>query len=166
VIALLQIVLRLLADLVAMAALAFRPQRAFAAEILVFRRQMALSLYKKHGTRSRRFDVATRIDLALLPRLCVCRSWLTIVRSEAVIGWRRACWRLCWRLCWRYKSRPSRLRIAVELRQLIRRMVSENSVGGEARIASGLLLNLRRAMRRTRLNIISDFLNVNGYRFH
>jgi hypothetical protein len=47
VIALVQIVLRLLADLLALVALAFRPRRATAAEILVLRRRLAL--YKATG---------------------------------------------------------------------------------------------------------------------
>ena len=42
-IVLLRIVLRLLADLFAFVALAFRPQRTSAAEILVLRRQLAFS---------------------------------------------------------------------------------------------------------------------------
>ena len=42
VIVLFQIVLRLLIDLIALSALAFRQRRAMAAEILVLRRQIAL----------------------------------------------------------------------------------------------------------------------------
>jgi hypothetical protein len=45
-------------------------------------------------------------------------------------------------------------------------MASENSAWGEARIANGLLRNPRRAMRRTRLDIISDFLSVNERQCH
>ena len=143
--------MRLPADLVALVALAFRPQRTSADEILVRRRQLAL--YKGHGIRPRRMDAASRISQALLFRLRDWRSCLTIVRPEVVIGWQRA--------GGRYKSRPGPLRIAVQLRQPIRRMASENSAWGEARIANGLLLDPRRVMRRTRLDIISDFLIVN-----
>ena len=88
VIALRQIVLRLLADLVALVALAFRPRRTAPAEILVLRRQLAL--YEERGIRPRRVDAATWISLALLSSLCDWRSWLTIVRAETVIRWHRA----------------------------------------------------------------------------
>ncbi len=66
VIALFQIVLRLLIDLIALIALGFRQRRATAAEILVVRRQIAL--YKERGIKPRRIDPVTRISLALLSR--------------------------------------------------------------------------------------------------
>jgi|SRR5271169_6000352 len=62
----LQIVVRLLADLIALTAFAFRRRRATAAEILVLRRQIAL--YKERGIKPRRIDSVTRISLALLSR--------------------------------------------------------------------------------------------------
>ena len=43
---------------------------------------------------------------------------------------------------WRYKSRPGRPPIPLELRQLIRRMASENPLWGEERIANELLVKL------------------------
>jgi transposase InsO family protein len=64
VIVLFRIVLRLLIDLLALTAVAFRQRRATSAEILVLRRQIAL--YKERGIRPRRIDPATRISLALL----------------------------------------------------------------------------------------------------
>jgi hypothetical protein len=51
VIALFQIVLRLLTDVIALTALAFRQRRAVATEILVLRRQIAL--YKERGIKPR-----------------------------------------------------------------------------------------------------------------
>jgi Plasmid pRiA4b ORF-3-like protein len=60
VIALFQIVLRLLIDLIALIALGFRQRRATAAEILVLRRQIAL--YKERGIKPRRIDPVTRIS--------------------------------------------------------------------------------------------------------
>jgi putative transposase len=105
VVALVQIVLRLLADLLALATLAFRPRSATAAEILVLRRQLAL--YKGRGFKPRRIDAATRISLALLSRLCDWRACLTIVRPDTVIRWHRA----GWRLFWHDKARSSRSRI-------------------------------------------------------
>jgi len=136
VIALLRIVFRLLADLVGLIALAFRPQQATAAENLVLRRQLAL--YKERGIKPRRIDAATRISLAFLSRLCDWRSCFTIVRPETVIRWHRA----GWRLFWRHKTHQGRPRIPVELRQLIRRMANENPTWGQERIANELLLKI------------------------
>jgi putative transposase len=86
----------------------------------------------------RRIDVATRVTLILLTRLCDWRSCLIVVRLETVVRWHRA----GWRLLWRYKSRPGRPPIPLELRQLIRRLATENALWGEERIANELLLKL------------------------
>ena len=128
--------LQLLADVVALVALAFRPRLATAAENLVLRRQLAL--FKERGIKPRRIDAATRIRLAALSRLCNWRSCLKLVRPETVIRWHRA----GWRLFWRYKTRPGRPRIPLELRQLIRRIATENISWGQERIANELLLKL------------------------
>ena len=85
VIVLFQIVLRLLIDLIALTALAFRQRRATAAEILVLRRQIAL--YKERGIKPRRIDPATRISLALLSRFFNWRDALAVVRPETMIRW-------------------------------------------------------------------------------
>ena len=131
-----QIVLRLLADLVALAVLAIRPRRSLEAENLLLRRQLAL--FKERGVKPRRIDAATRVSLALLTRLCDWRSCLMVVRPETVVRWHRA----SWRLLWRYKSKPGRPPIPLELRQLIRRLAAENPLWGEERIANELLLKL------------------------
>jgi putative transposase len=55
-----------------------------------------------------------------------------------MIRWQRA----GWRLFWRWKCRAGRLRIPVELRELIRRMARENPIWGEDRIANELLVKL------------------------
>jgi len=86
----------------------------------------------------RRIDAATRVSLTRISRRCDWRSCLFIVRPETVIRWHRA----GWRLLWRYKSRPGRPPIPLELRQLIRRMATENSLWGEERIANDLRLKL------------------------
>ena len=83
VVALLQIALRLLADLIAMMAFAFRQRRATAAEILVLRRQLAL--YKERAIKPRRIDRVTRISLALLSRFFNWRDALVVVRPETMI---------------------------------------------------------------------------------
>jgi putative transposase len=136
VIAFVQIVLRSLADLVGLAVLAIRPRWSLEAENLVLRRQ--LGLFKERGVKPRRIDAATRVSLALLSRLRDWRSCLIVVRPETVVRWHRA----GWRLLWRYKSRPGRPPIPLELRQLIRRMATDNPLWGQERIANELLLKL------------------------
>ena len=115
VIARFQIVLRLLTDLIALTALAFRWRRAVAAEILVLRSQLAL--YTERGIKPRRIDPVTRISLALLSRFFNWREALVVVRPETMIRWHRAGWKLFWRL----KSRPGRPSIPLEIQALIRR---------------------------------------------
>ena len=80
VIALFQITLQLLTDLLALTALAFRQRRATAAEILVLRRQIAL--YKERGIKPRRIDAVTRISLALLSRFFNWRDALFVVHPR------------------------------------------------------------------------------------
>jgi putative transposase len=74
----------------------------------------------------------------LLSRLFDWRDALVVVRPETLIRWHRAGWRLFWHV----KSRPGRPPIPLELRQLIRRMATENPLWGEERIANELLLKL------------------------
>lgn len=104
VIARFQIVLRLLVDLIALTALAFRQRRATAAEVLVLRRQIAL--YKERGIKPRRVDPVTRISLALLSRFCNWRDALVVVRPATMIRWHRAGWKLFWRLKSRIRRSP------------------------------------------------------------
>jgi len=113
-IALVRIVLRLLTDLIALAAFTFRQRRAVAAEILVLRRQIAL--YRERGIKPRRIDAVTRISLGLLSRFFNWRGALVVVRPETMIRWHRAGWRLFWRL----KSRPGRPPIPLQIQALIR----------------------------------------------
>ena len=136
VIALARMVLRLFADLIGLLALAVRPRRSIEAENLVLRRQLAL--FKERGVKPRRIDPATRLSLGWLSRICDWRSCVIVVRPETIVRWHRA----GWRLFWRYKSRPGRPAIPFEVRQLIRRMASENPLWGEERIANELLLKL------------------------
>jgi transposase InsO family protein len=136
VIALAHLLQHLLADLIGLIALSFRPRRSLEAENLFLRRQLAL--YKERGIKRRRVDAATRISLALLSSLFDWRSALVVVRPETLIRWHRA----GWRLLWRWKSRPGRPPIPSELRQLIRRMARDNPLWGEERIANELLLKL------------------------
>jgi putative transposase len=136
VIAFLQTVLRLLADIGCLVAFSFRPRRSLEAENLFLRRQ--LSLYRERGIKPKRVDAGMRVSLALLSRLFAWRDALVVVRPETLIRWHRA----GWRLLWRHKSRPGRPPIPLELRELIRRMATENPLWGEERIANELLLKI------------------------
>jgi len=136
VIALARIVLRVFADLAGLVVLSLRSRRSVAAENLFLRRQLALHL--ERGEKPRRVDAVTRVSLAVLSRLFDWRDALVVVRPETLIHFRRAGWRLFWHI----KSRPGRPLIPLELRQLIRRMASENPLWGEERIANELLLKL------------------------
>ena len=131
-----RIVLRLFADLGSLVVSSLRPRRSVEAENLFLRRQLAL--YLERGAKPRRVDAATRVSLALLSRLFDWRDALVVVRPETLIRWHRAGWRVFWRI----KSRPGRPPIPLELRQLIRRMATENPIWGEERIANELLLKL------------------------
>jgi putative transposase len=128
--------MRLLADLIGLLALTTRSRRSIEAENLVLRRQLAL--FTERGVRPRRIDAGTRLSLAWLSRLCDWRSCVIVVQPHTMVRWHR----VGWRLFWRYKSRPGRPPIPLELRQLIRRMASENPLWGEERIANEFLLKL------------------------
>lgn len=121
-IALINIVVRLLADVARFFCLQFRATRVLEAENLFLRRQLAL--FKERGVKPRRVDIATRISLAVLSRLFDWRDALVVVQPKTIIRWQRA----GWRLFWRWKCRPGRPRIPVELRVLIRRMAQENPI--------------------------------------
>ena len=135
-IALVRIVLRLLADLAGLVVLSVRPRRSVEAENFFLRRELAL--YRERGVKPRRVDAATRVSLALLSQLFDWRDALVVVRPETLIRWHRAGWRLFWRC----KAGPGRPPIPLEMRQLIRRVATENPLWGEERIANELLLKL------------------------
>ena len=120
VIAFARMVPRLLADMIGLLILTARSRRSIQAENLVLRRQLAL--FKERGVKPRRVDAATRLSLAWLTKLCDWRSCVMVIRPETILRWHRA----GWQLFWRYKSRPGRPPIPLELRQLIRRMATEN----------------------------------------
>ena len=135
-IAVTHIFFRFLADLLRLLLLSVRRKRSLQAENLFLRRQLAL--YKERGIKPRRIDAATRISLVFLSRLFDWRDALVVVRPETLIRWHRA----GWRLLWRWRCRPGRPPIPRELRQLIRRMATQNRSWGEERIANELLLKL------------------------
>ena len=90
-----RIILWLQADLAGLVALSVSPRRSVEAENLFLRRELAL--YQERGNKPRRIDAATRVSRALLSRLFDWRDALLVVRTEALIRWHRANWRLFWR---------------------------------------------------------------------
>jgi len=116
--------------------LSFRSSRSIKAENLFLRRQ--LGLYIERGVKPRRIDPVTRISLTALSRLFSWRDALVVVRPETLIRWHRAGWRLFWRL----KSRSGRPPIPEQIQALIHRLVRENPLWGEERIANELLVKL------------------------
>jgi putative transposase len=82
--------------------------------------------------------------------MAMARDALRLLRAEGCeprdvsSGRRRLCAGIerAGELFWRYKSRPGRPPIPLELRQLIRRMASENPLWGEERIANELWVKL------------------------
>lgn len=133
---LVQIILRLLADLAGLLVLSLRPRRSIEAQNLFLRREFML--YIERGVKPRQVNAATRASLAFLSRLFDWCDARAVVCPETLIRWHRA----GWRLFWRWKARPGRPPIPVELCQLIRRMATENRLWGEERIANELLLKL------------------------
>ena len=125
-----------LEDVLKLGALFLRSSAAIRAENLVLRRQLAR--YIERGIKPRRVDHATRVSLSVFSRLFNWRDAIVIVRPSTIVRWHR----LGWRILWRWKCRAGRPPIPPELRALIRWMATENSLWGEERIASELLLKL------------------------
>ncbi len=82
------ILLQLLGNAVRFFRVALLPTRMLVAENLFLRRQLAL--YREHGVKPRRIDIATRVSLTLLSRLFDWRSALFVVRPETIVRWHRA----------------------------------------------------------------------------
>jgi len=108
--------------LAGVAALSVRPRRSVDAEDRCLPRPLAP--YQERDIEPRRVEAATRVSLALISRLFDWRDALLVVRTEVLIRWHRADWRLFWHA----NSRPGRPPILLELRRLIRRAGTENSL--------------------------------------
>jgi hypothetical protein len=126
----------LLLDLLRFGALFFRSSESIRAENLVLRKQIAS--FVERGIKPRRVDHPTRVSLALFTRLFDWRDAVVTVRPATIIRWHR----LGWRIFWRRKCKAGRPPIPAELRQLIRRMATENPLWGQERIANELLIKL------------------------
>ncbi len=108
----------------------FRSRHDTAIEILALRQQVSVLKRKRPRPKLNSFD---RLFWTTLRR--VWPRWadvLIIVKSETVVGWHRAGFRLYWR--WRSRPRGGRPKIIGEIRVLIRRLTEENPDWGAPKI--------------------------------
>jgi hypothetical protein len=114
----------------------FKSHSRLEAENLVLRHQLNLALRQKP------FRIRLRgADRALL--VWMVRLWpnlldaVQLVQPETILRWHRAGFRTYWR--WTSRHRAGRPKIDRELRELIRRMSTENPIWGASRIHGELL---------------------------
>ena len=106
---------------------ALRSHHQLILENLALRQQLAA--FKARGTRPR-IRTADRAFWVLLRRWWT--GWtdaLVIVKPETVVRWHRAGFKLYWTWISRRGSRPGRPPVDAEVRDLIRRMASDNGWG-------------------------------------
>jgi transposase InsO family protein len=109
-------------------------QTSLALENLALRQQVAV--LKRSVPRPR---VRLRDRLFWVALRTLWRNWrrsLLIVRPVTVVRWHRQGWRLLWR--WRSGGKPGRPLITAELRELIRRLSTENRLWGAPHIQAEL----------------------------
>src|SRR2546427_12196460 len=135
-----------------------RTPPAVAAENLFLRKQLAL--YVEPETKPHRATNAVRFTLAQLSRFFEWRDALTVVKPDTLICWHRK----GIRLFWKWKSGPAgRLRVPVEVRNLIGEMAENNPTWGTERIADELLLKIGiQISPRTLLRYMPTALNLTG----
>src|ERR1700726_3815530 len=113
-------------------------RRRLLLENLALRQQLTVLKRKHPHPRITAFD---RLFWILARRLWA--GWkgsLVMVTPEMVVRWHRAGFHLYWRLISRVKKRAGRSRISKQVRDLIFRMVAENSTWGAPRIHGELLM--------------------------
>jgi putative transposase len=124
--------LRILRFVSAISVRLFRSRRDLLLENLALRQQLAV-LRARHP--QPRFSTPDRLFWVVLRR--VWSGWkraLILVQPETVVRWHRAGFKIYWAWISRHRSRAGRKCISRELRELIFRMVSENSTWGAPRI--------------------------------
>jgi hypothetical protein len=114
----------------------FRTQAQLEAEITMLRHQ--LNVLRRQARSKPRLTAADRLLFIWLCRLFPSlKSAITIVRPETVLRWHRSGFRFYWR--WKSRSRGGRPKVAIEIRNLIRRISEENPLWGTPRIHGELL---------------------------
>jgi putative transposase len=115
------------------------PRAVTAAQLLAFQSQLAVELNRSSAPRKRhhKFSPAFRIVWVVLSKLL--NEWeelVHVMKPETVKRWHT--W--AFRAWWRWKSQAGRKPVALEIRQLIRRLSKEDSLWGAERIPDVLLL--------------------------
>jgi hypothetical protein len=110
----------------------FRFRRDLLLENLVLRQQLAVLMQRYPRPR---LSTSDKLFGVVLRRLWP--DWkdaLFLVQPETVVRWHRAGFKLHWTWLSRHRVRPGRKCVSKELRELIFRMVAENSTWGAPRI--------------------------------
>src|SRR4029077_12022893 len=116
----------------------FCSRRRLLTENLALRQQ--LSVFKRRHPRPK-LTAADRLFWLLARRLW--SSWkevLILVNPETVVQWHRAGFRWYWSMLSRVRKTPGRKKISKEIRDLIFKMVAENSHWGAPRVHGELLM--------------------------
>ena len=117
-------------SLVAAVRVFFRSRTDTALEVLALRQQVAVLKRKRPRPTLNSWD---RLFWTSLRGVWArWRDVLVIVKSQPVIGWHRAGFRLYWR--WRSRLPGGRPKISAEIRSLIRRLAEENPSWGAPKI--------------------------------
>src|SRR5579862_3838926 len=130
--------LRILGVLIALSTRLFRSRRDLMLENLALRQQLGVLALKRTRARISVPDKLFWIGL--------CRFWfgwkraLLIVQPKTVVRWHHAGFKLFWTWISRRRIRRGRTVTSIELRELIFRMVAENSTWGAPRIHGELTM--------------------------
>ena len=146
--------IRLLWAIVAALSSGFQSRRGLMLENLALRQQLSTVLQKRRP----RIGPVDRVFWVVLRRLW--SRWseaVVIVKPETVIGWHRVGFALYWRWLSRRRRLPGRAAVGREVRDLIRRMASENGWGAP-RIHGELLKLGFMVSERT----VSRYLRMHG----
>jgi putative transposase len=107
-------------------------------ENLALRQQLAVMTRRRPQPR---FGASDRLFWVMLRKFWP--GWkqaLILVQPETVVRWHRAGFKAYWTWLSRHRSQPGRKRISAELRELIFRLVAENSTWGAPRIHGELTM--------------------------
>ena len=127
--------LRLLRLLFVLTVRSLYSRRDLLLENLALRQQLGV-LRKRHARV--RFSDPDRLFWTALPRLLF--KWkqaLVLVHPETIVRWHRAGFKLYWKWISGYRARAGRRCVSREVKELIFRMVVENSAWGAPRIHGG-----------------------------
>jgi transposase InsO family protein len=114
----------------------FQSRERLKAEITVLRHQLNL-MQRRNPRRPRLFGWDRAVFVWLYRLFPAIGDAITIVRPETIIRWHRAGFRTWWR--WKSRNLGGRPKVDRELRDLVRRMCSDNPLWGAPRIHGELL---------------------------